>query len=345
MDPLIAKLYPYPEGWYALGFSEEFKKGEVKTCKFVGKEVVVWRTDSGKIAVADPFCPHLGAHLGKGGTVQGEDIRCPFHGFCFNPEGECTSTGYGTQPNPKGKLRMWHSAEKNGVVLVYHHYNKGQAPEWSIPDLDTAGFTHLKHTMWELDSHPQETSENSVDIGHFSIVHGYTGVETLKPLRTEDQYLTSQYAMVRSAGFLGLNSKIRAEFEVHVHGLGYSFVDVHVPEIGLHTHQFVLSTPIAPGKIQLRVALAVEHIKKPGKVNAALAIMPPALVTKIIHGTAFKGFMHDVGQDFNIWQNKEYVHPPALAKGDGPVGQYRVWCKQFYPNKKEIVERGEMVVA
>ena len=65
----------------------------------------------------------------------------------------------------------------------------------------------------------------------------------------------------------------------------------------------------------------------------------------IIHGTAFKGFMHDVGQDFNIWQNKEYVHPPALAKGDGPVGQYRVWCKQFYPNKKEIIEQPEMVVA
>ena len=26
------------------------------------------------------------------------------------------------------------------------------------------------------------------------------------------------------------------------------------------------------------------------------------------------------------------VHPPQLAQGDGPVGVYRRWCKQFYPS-------------
>jgi hypothetical protein len=42
--------------------------------------------------------------------------------------------------------------------------------------------------------------------------------------------------------------------------------------------------------------------------------------------------VHDVKQDFHIWQNKRYVHPPQLAVGDGPIGAYRRWCKQFYPS-------------
>jgi hypothetical protein len=41
-------------------------------------------------------------------------------------------------------------------------------------------------------------------------------------------------------------------------------------------------------------------------------------------------YAHDVSQDVDVWENKIYVHPPALAKGDGPVGPYRAWATQFY---------------
>lgn len=337
MNPITATLYPYPEGWYAIGFSEDFPKGEIRTQKFMGKEVIVWRTESGKIAVSDPYCPHLGAHIGKGGKVVGEDIRCPFHGFCFDTSGTCTSTGYGTNPNPKGKLQVQHTTEVNGIVMVYHHPD-GIDPDWFIPKLDMGNFTKLRHVCWELDSHPQETTENGVDIGHFTIVHGYTGVEELESAQMDGPYYTAKYAMNRVANFVGLSKTIRAEFTVHVHGLGYSFVDVYVPEMGIHNYQFVLSTPIAPGKIQLRVAVAVEYLEKPSKANFFLGLFPRKMATELVAQGVYKGFMHDVGQDFDIWSNKKYVHPPALAKGDGPVGQYRVWAKQFYPNKKEILE-------
>jgi hypothetical protein len=35
-------------------------------------------------------------------------------------------------------------------------------------------------------------------------------------------------------------------------------------------------------------------------------------------------------QDIPIWENKIYVHPPLLVEGDGPIGIYRKWCRQFY---------------
>ncbi len=44
-----------------------------------GVDLVLFRTESGKAVGTDPYCPHLGAHLGYGGQIEGETIRCPFH--------------------------------------------------------------------------------------------------------------------------------------------------------------------------------------------------------------------------------------------------------------------------
>jgi hypothetical protein len=44
-----------------------------------------------------------------------------------------------------------------------------------------------------------------------------------------------------------------------------------------------------------------------------------------------KVFENDIEQDFEIWEHKGYVSPPALNRDDGPIGQYRRYCRQFYP--------------
>ena len=49
-----------------------------------------YRGMSGKVHILDAFCPHLGAHLGVGGSVVEEDIRCPFHSWTFNGAGVCS---------------------------------------------------------------------------------------------------------------------------------------------------------------------------------------------------------------------------------------------------------------
>ena len=81
---------PIPFGWYAVSLSHELAVGEVKPVEYFNRELVVFRTEGGEAKVLDAYCPHLGAHLGHGGTVKGESIACPFHGWQFNGEGECT---------------------------------------------------------------------------------------------------------------------------------------------------------------------------------------------------------------------------------------------------------------
>jgi phenylpropionate dioxygenase-like ring-hydroxylating dioxygenase large terminal subunit len=93
----VLPICAFPKGWFTVALSHEVKSGTVLKQTFCGEEIVIFRTESGKISVLDAYCTHLGAHLGHGGTVEGENIRCPFHGFCFDTKGDCTKTGYGTK--------------------------------------------------------------------------------------------------------------------------------------------------------------------------------------------------------------------------------------------------------
>ena len=37
----------------------------------------MFRTASGRVHVMDAYCQHLGANMGVGGKVEGENIACP----------------------------------------------------------------------------------------------------------------------------------------------------------------------------------------------------------------------------------------------------------------------------
>jgi hypothetical protein len=37
-----------------------------------------------------------------------------------------------------------------------------------------------------------------------------------------------------------------------------------------------------------------------------------------------------LGQDIPIWEHKRMVERPMLCDGDGPIGIFRRWAKQFY---------------
>ena len=341
----MKNILPYPSGWYTLAISDELKSGEVLTRHFMGHELVLHRSVSGKAVTAEAYCPHLGAHLGHGGRVEGENLRCPFHGLFFDTEGVCVKTSYGTKPPARAKLKTKLLQEKNGLLLIYYD-SAGRAPAWEIPELDTLGWEPLMFHSWQLDTHPQETTENSVDIGHFSVVHGYREVEILKAPKFEGPCLNARYGMTRAADlFLKLGGgTIRAEFEIHVHGLGYSLVEVEIPKFEMRTRQFVLSTPIAPGKINLTVALTIPSSTQPKKVHPLLAPLPAGVGRSLLQKIALKGYLHDVGQDFVIWQNKSHVTRPALALGDGPIGKYRQWVRQFYTDSNGQEEGAAQIV-
>lgn len=322
-------LPPFPSGWYAVAWSSEVAPGDVVSRWVAGEEIVVFRTGQ-SVAVFAAHCPHLGAHLGMGGTVIDESIRCPFHGFCFDPAGDCVATGYGTPPPSGLKARTWPVAETDGAIFVWHD-ETGSAPGWELPAFDPRGFGRLAHRTFRLRDHPQETTENSVDLGHFAVVHGYRDVELTRDVVTDGPYLNIGYRArrpLRPLGRVGPAFETGFEYDIKIHGLGYSQVDVTIPEFGLDARLLVLATPRDGQTIDLRLGL---RVKNPENRRGPLRALPAGLVQRGSTRFILKGFTDDASQDFPIWENKAYVSPARLAKGDGPIGIYRKWAKQFYP--------------
>jgi cholesterol 7-dehydrogenase len=109
-----------PAGWFRILDSRNLEKGTSKQVSALGLELAVFRTESGKIAVLDAYCPHLGANLAAGGNVEGETLHCPFHGWQFDVEGDCVKIPYcdGTIPS-NANVKKYHSLETNSNILFW----------------------------------------------------------------------------------------------------------------------------------------------------------------------------------------------------------------------------------
>jgi len=148
-------LKPFPNGWYMVAHSHQVKNREIITRRLVGKDVLLFRTESGKLSVSEPYCPHMGAHLGHGGVIEEESIKCPFHHFCFDAQGDCTKTGYGTKPSSRLKIPPYNFDEKNGLILVWFD-EKNTAPTWFAPQEDWTDWTEVKFAEYNFNYYTTE---------------------------------------------------------------------------------------------------------------------------------------------------------------------------------------------
>src|SRR5260221_7667659 len=121
----------YPSGWFRIAKSGDLKPGQIRSLRYFGVDLDLFRTASGQVGLLNAFCPHLGAHLGLG-TVQEDAIRCAFHGWQFNTEGVCTRIPGDRRIPPKARAHKWPTCELNGQIMTYYH-PRGSAPAGSSP--------------------------------------------------------------------------------------------------------------------------------------------------------------------------------------------------------------------
>ena len=121
-----------PNGWFAVAFSRDIVPGEVQSIEYFDQSLVLFRSRMGEARVLDAYCPHLGAHLGEGGRVVGDTLRCPFHGWQYDGEtGECTHIPYCERIPPRARLKAWDVVEKNEMRVIVR---KGLTEDWDNRD-------------------------------------------------------------------------------------------------------------------------------------------------------------------------------------------------------------------
>jgi len=120
-------------GWVAVAWSDEIPTAGVEPLLVDGREYVLYRDEEGTPHVLDGHCRHLGAHLGYGGTVEGRSLRCPFHGWRWEPEGMCSDVPYSKRIPVEARIGAWPVSERNGLILLWPDAEPGaEIPTWSF---------------------------------------------------------------------------------------------------------------------------------------------------------------------------------------------------------------------
>jgi hypothetical protein len=179
-------------------------------------------------------------------------------------------------------------------------------------------------------THPQETGEGSVDLGHLRFVHNYLTAEAVGEPETDGPHLRARYRVTRRALPGMPRDTVTLEFAPELHGLGFSTVTVRFPEMDFCYRVWVLPTPIDGELVDYRIAFTMQEPSRPDALHTLLRHIPRSLASMLIEELSFRALTDDVELDFPIWENKAYVQRPALLAGDGPIGLYRRWAKQFY---------------
>lgn len=297
-----------PNGWFQVAYSDELDAGAVLPLRYFGKDLVLFRTHGGDIALLDAFCPHLGAHLGHGGVVEGDHIRCPFHAWEFDRAGVCRNVPYARRIPAKAKALPWHCIERNQMIWAWHH-GAGEAPTWEVPEvpeLSDDSWTSLERHRWTVRTHPQEMGENGVDRAHFQHVHG------TKNVPESELHLDGHIRRAIQHVKMGTpRGEVEGEISIEAHGMGCTITRF----TGICETVLLLShAPIDDEKVDTRFAFSQN--KADAHTGVAAAVV--------------KEVVRQMNQDIPIWEHKRYLPRPMLCDGDGPIPAYRRWASQFY---------------
>jgi len=300
----------FARGWFVVAWSSDLEPGGIQALKYFGKNLVLFRTESGAAKILDAYCPHLGAHLGIGGEVVGESIKCPFHAWEFDGDGICTKIPYASKIPKKAKVACWEVLEKSGVIFVWHDPD-GAAPDWDVPEVegygDTAWTDWFPNVLEGVRTQPKEIVENVADKAHFSPVHR-THVTTFENIY--DRHMATQHTV----GWAEPPKGGRDDFDIRATYYGPAFQISDMRGV-LHSRLFLAHTPIDENHLDLRFAVM---LKQSGPRTAEFAEMYVENLRLGFH------------EDIAIWEHKVFRELPRLVNGDGPIGKLRNWYKQFF---------------
>lgn len=312
---------PFPIGWFAVAPAAQLGTGELLERTFLGEQIVAFRTASGRAAVVSAYCPHLGANLGRGGTVVDESLRCPFHSLRWSVDGECLGSEYPGDPSYPGRLPAYQTIERFGFLFAWHDPTGGQ-PTFDIPDLDFAGWTDPIVSTFSIAAHVETIHENGVDAVHFGVVHGFPLSEPRYDARGPSFHSEFRFA---TPNFLRDGPPdITTLFDTDTYGLGYAHSLNTADAVGLRYRVLLLTTPTTAGGMDFTIVTSVQRPPS-GDLIAGVRIDE---VSEFMH----RGAVGGVEQDIPIWEGIRHVAQPRLVKGDGPIPRFRHWAAQFHPD-------------
>src|SRR5581483_12133900 len=113
--------------WQPVYLSKELPAGRAKPVRILDTDLTLYRGEGGAVHAVAFRCAHRGTQLSTG-WVEGDEIRCFYHGWKYDAMGQCTEQP--AEPEPfcnRIRIRSYPVQEYLGLVFVY--LGEGEPPE------------------------------------------------------------------------------------------------------------------------------------------------------------------------------------------------------------------------
>lgn len=160
--------------WYVLAESASIVRAPLKI-RALGQDFALFRrTSDQRITALSDVCVHRLASLG-GGHIDGDCLRCPYHGWRYGEDGACVAIPAnppGTPVPKKARVDSYPVEEHHGWVWVFlgDLPPDERPPIPAFPELEQPGFRAVRGEFtWK--AHYTRVTENAVDIAHTPFIH------------------------------------------------------------------------------------------------------------------------------------------------------------------------------
>ncbi len=162
------------KAWYVAATSEDLGAQPLART-ILDQPMVLYRTSSGEPVVLYDRCCHRQAPLSLGEIVDGENIRCNYHGLVYDPAGVCVHIPGQTSIPPGATVRRFPSVERYGWIWIWPADPK-EADASCIPDYswnEAQGFRAVGERI-HMKGNYQLLVDNLMDLSHLAYLHPRT---------------------------------------------------------------------------------------------------------------------------------------------------------------------------
>ena len=157
--------------WYIASWAGEITGEKLFARTILGEPVILYRAEDGEVTALEDRCCHRHAPLSKG-RLEGDAVRCMYHGVKFGPSGQCVEIPGETRIPKKYRVRRFPTVEKQKLVWIWMGdadlANPDDIVDW--PYLDDAGWSYAEGYLHYKASYRLGV-DNFLDFSHLPYVH------------------------------------------------------------------------------------------------------------------------------------------------------------------------------
>jgi len=171
--------------------------------RMLGADLVLFRGVDGAPHCISNVCPHRGSSLAAGCLYKDGTLACPFHGFRFNGQGECTLIPSRRDHEvdvvaPGMRTDAYATVEKYGCIWVCLGDEPDEAsPIFDMPEWDDKTYRYTTNEeVWEADYHTCKFT--NLDYVHLPVVHGIMFQGNDNPVQAPEHHVIADEHGFRS---------------------------------------------------------------------------------------------------------------------------------------------------